>query len=97
VQSSAVDRWRSRPLLVGAPDSPVIFSGGALRIPESGQFAGRASLGTGHCPVHPGLSGAPQAGASLFCSILLEFPQGLFSLCVCELYAPEKTSTRQTS
>jgi hypothetical protein len=30
----------------------VIFSGEALRIPESGQFAVRASLGTGDCQVH---------------------------------------------
>jgi hypothetical protein len=60
----------------------MIFSGAALQIPESGQFAGRASLGTGHCPVRTGQSGAPQAGASLFCSLLLEFPEGHFP-CVC--------------
>jgi hypothetical protein len=47
----AVDRWRRRPLLVGSPDSPVNFSRGVLHFPESGQFAWRASLGIGHCPV----------------------------------------------
>ena len=36
---------------VGLPDSPVIFSGRALRKPESSQFAERSSQGTGHCPV----------------------------------------------
>jgi hypothetical protein len=51
----------------------VSFSREALRIPESGQFARRASLGTEQ-------SGAPQAGANLFCSILIELPQGSFSL-----------------
>jgi hypothetical protein len=54
-----VDHWRSRPFLVGSPDSPVIFSRGALRFPENGQFVGRASMGTGHWPVHTGQSGAP--------------------------------------
>jgi hypothetical protein len=48
----AVDHWWSRPLLVGAPDSPVIFSHRALRISKSSQFVGLASLGTRHCPVH---------------------------------------------
>jgi hypothetical protein len=68
----------------------VIFSGEVLRILESGQFTGRASLGTGQ-------SGTPQDGASLFCSLLLEFPKVIFLVCVCELYAPKKISTRQTS
>jgi hypothetical protein len=44
----------------------MIFSRGSLRIPESDHFAGRASLGTGHYPVHTGQSGVPQAGANLF-------------------------------
>jgi hypothetical protein len=52
------------------PDSPVIFGRGALRFPESGQFAGRAGLGTG------------QTDANLFCSIHIELPQGSFSLYV---------------
>jgi hypothetical protein len=60
---------------MGPPDSLVIFSRGALRFPESGQFTEHASLGTGQ-------SGAPQTGANLFCSILIELPQGLFSLYV---------------
>jgi hypothetical protein len=33
-------------------------------------------------PVHTGQSVAPQVGADPFCSILIEFPQGLFSLYV---------------
>jgi hypothetical protein len=37
----------------GSLDSPVIFSGQASRIPESGQLAKCSSQGTGHCPVHP--------------------------------------------
>jgi hypothetical protein len=46
----------SRPLVkwsltLDSPDSLVNFSHGALCYPESGQFMGRASLGTGHCPV----------------------------------------------
>jgi hypothetical protein len=32
--------------------------------------------------MHTGQSGALQAGANLFCSILIELPQGFFSLCV---------------
>jgi hypothetical protein len=64
---------------VGSPDSPVIFSRGALKIPESDQFAGCSSLGTGHCPMHTGQSSAPQAGANLFFSKLIELPQGHFS------------------
>jgi hypothetical protein len=60
----------------------VIFRHGTLRIPKSGQFFGLSSLGTGHCPVHTRQSGAPWAGANLFCSILIELPQGSFSLCV---------------
>jgi hypothetical protein len=36
----------------GTPDSPVIFSGVALRKPESDQFARCLGLGTGQCPVH---------------------------------------------
>jgi hypothetical protein len=78
----AVDLWLNRPLLMGSPDSPVIFSRGALHFSESGQFAGHASLGTGHCPGHTGQSGAPQAGANLFCSILIELPKRPFSLYV---------------
>jgi hypothetical protein len=39
-------------LLVGSPDSPVIFSRGVLRFSESSQFVGRASLDIRHCPVH---------------------------------------------
>jgi hypothetical protein len=62
----------------GSPDNPVIFSGGALRFLESGQFVGRANLGTGHYPVYTGQSGAPQVGANLFCSILINFPKGHF-------------------
>jgi hypothetical protein len=60
----------------------VIFSQEALRIPESGQFTGCSSLGTRHCPVHTGQSDALQSGANMFCSILIELPHGLFSLCV---------------
>jgi hypothetical protein len=53
----------------------VNFSHGVLRIPESGQFVGHPSLGTGQ-------SGAPQAAASLICSILIELAQGSFCLYV---------------
>jgi hypothetical protein len=56
------------------------FSCGALSFPESGQFVGRFSLGTGHCSVHTRQSGAPQAGAILICPILVELAQGSFSL-----------------
>jgi hypothetical protein len=35
------------------------FSRGALSFTESDLFVGCASLGTGHCPVHIGQSGAP--------------------------------------
>jgi hypothetical protein len=58
------------------------FSGGALCFPESSQFAGRASHGIGHCPVHTGQSGAPQAGVNLFCSKVEELPLRSFSLYV---------------
>jgi hypothetical protein len=61
-------------------------------------FVGHASLGTRHCLVHTGQSGAPQAGASLTCPILIEVAQGfMFLIVLNELYAPEKRSTRQTS
>jgi hypothetical protein len=60
----------------------VIFSGGVLCFLESGQFVGRASLGIGHYPVYTGQSSAPQAGANMFCSILIELLQGSFSLYV---------------
>jgi hypothetical protein len=36
---------------VVSPDSPMIFSGRALREPESSQFARCSSQGTEHCPV----------------------------------------------
>jgi hypothetical protein len=59
--SPAVDRWQSRTLhrgltgqSSGTPDSLVIFSGRASRIPEIGQFAECSSQGTGHCLVHTG-------------------------------------------
>jgi hypothetical protein len=55
---STVDRWRSWSLLRwltgqsdGTLDSPVIFSGVALRKSESGQFARCLGLGTGQCSV----------------------------------------------
>jgi hypothetical protein len=54
----AVDCWRSWPLLRcltgqsgGTLDSPVIFSGWALRKPESSQFARCSSQGIGQCLV----------------------------------------------
>jgi hypothetical protein len=75
----------------------MIFSRRALRILESGWFAGRASLSTRHYHVHTGQSGAPQAGANLFCSKLVELPKVIFLVCVYELYAHEKRSTCQTS
>jgi hypothetical protein len=100
-----VDRWEKMTVAPWAhwtvrctSDSPVNFSRGTLRIHESVQFAKCSSLGTGHCPVHTGQSGAPQVGANQFSSILVESPQGLFlCMCIYELYAPEKISTRQTS
>jgi hypothetical protein len=56
---SVVDRWQSWPLLrwltgqsSGTPDSPVNFSGVALRKPESVQFARCLGLGNGQCLVH---------------------------------------------
>jgi hypothetical protein len=76
----------------------VIFSGEAPCFPKSGQFAGLASLGTGHCLVHTGQSGVPQASTVLFCSILREFPQGPFSLFVIMNFMHLRNiSTRQTS
>jgi hypothetical protein len=44
-----------RPLAEGAidsPDSPVIFSHGAFAFSRERRVRRRASLGTGHCPVH---------------------------------------------
>jgi hypothetical protein len=41
------------------------FSHGALRFPESGQFMGHASLGTGHCPVRRRLPVLPCCWISL--------------------------------
>jgi hypothetical protein len=35
-------------------------------------FVGRASLGTGHCPMHTVQSGVPQVGASLIHPIFIE-------------------------
>jgi hypothetical protein len=67
------------------------FSHAALGFPESVLFVGRSSLDTGQ-------SGAPQAGASLTCSIFIDTTKGfIFLRDVYELYAPEKGSTRQTS
>jgi hypothetical protein len=82
---------------VGSPDSPVNFSGRAVRKLESGQFAECSSQGTRHCPVHTGQSGAPLAVASLFAPNLQNCPAVIFFVCVYELYAPEKILTRQTS
>jgi hypothetical protein len=65
-----------------ALDSPVNFSRGALSFLESGQFVGRSNLGTGHCLVHTGQFGTPQARAILICPILRELSQGSFSLFV---------------
>jgi hypothetical protein len=68
----------------GAPDSPMNFSGRALRKPESGQFAEGCILGTGQCPVHHWLH------QILYAPNFVVFPQ-VFSLYVyVELYAPEK-------
>jgi hypothetical protein len=58
------------------------LSHGALSFLESGQFAGRSSLGTGYCPVRTRKSDAPQSGAILNCPILIELAQGSFSLYV---------------
>jgi hypothetical protein len=68
----------------------VIFSGRALRKPESGQFVESSSQGTGHCLEHTGQSGAPLAVASLLCSKLENCSTVIFFVCVFELYAPEK-------
>jgi hypothetical protein len=74
------------------------FRWGAMRFPESGMFVGCASLGTRHCPVHTGQSGALQAGASLTCPIFREVAQwSIFLVDLYELYALDKRSTRQTS
>jgi hypothetical protein len=55
---STVDRWAKLTVALLAhrtvrctPDSPVNFSGVALRKPESGQFEKCLGLGTGQCPV----------------------------------------------
>jgi hypothetical protein len=79
------DRWPWAHRAVRCtPDSPVIFSYGALRFPESGLFVWHSSLGTGHypCRVHTGQSGAPLASAILSCPILIDLAQGSFSLYV---------------
>jgi hypothetical protein len=68
----------------------VIFSGRALRKPESGQFAECFSQGTEHYPVHTGQSGAPLAAASLFAPNLQNCLAVIFFVCVYELYVPEK-------
>jgi hypothetical protein len=56
----ATDRWRRAPLahltVRCSPDSPVNFSRCALgEFPRAKSLAPGASLGTGHCPVHPRL------------------------------------------
>jgi hypothetical protein len=77
------DRWPLAHRTVRCtPNCPVNFSRGALSFPESGQFIGRSSLGTGHCPLHTRQSGAPQADAILIYHILIELAHGSFSLCV---------------
>jgi hypothetical protein len=48
---STVASWAHRTVRC-TPDSPMNFSGRALRILEIGQFVECSSLGTGHCPVH---------------------------------------------
>jgi hypothetical protein len=86
----AVDRWRRWPLVVGSPDSSVNFSHGALRFLESGLFIWRSSLApdtvrctTGWC--NPVLPHTYRIG-----------PRVIFLICIYELYAFEKRSTRQT-
>jgi hypothetical protein len=63
------DRWCGRGWLTrqssGTPDSQVNYSRDSPTFLESSEFVEHASLGTGHCPVHTGQSGAPQDGASL--------------------------------
>jgi hypothetical protein len=61
----------------------MIFSGRALRKPESSQFAECSSQRTG-------LSGAPLGAASLFAPNLKNCPAVIFFVYVFELYAPEK-------
>jgi hypothetical protein len=51
--------------VVGSPDSPVNFSHGVLADSREQRVRRWASLDIGHCPVHTGQSGAPQAGTSL--------------------------------
>jgi hypothetical protein len=78
-------------------DSPVIFSGRALRKPESGQFAECSSQGTRHFSVHTGQSDEPLAAASLFAPNLSNCPMVIFFVFVYELCASKKISTGQTS
>jgi hypothetical protein len=67
------DRWLGTRLahqtVWCTPNSPVSFRCGAPNFSREQPVREGASLGTGHCLVHTGLSGVPQAGASLACLI----------------------------
>jgi hypothetical protein len=69
---------------VGSPDSPVNFSGMALRKPESGQFARCLGLGTGQCPVHTGQCPVRLwLHQFLYAPNFVEFSQFIFFVCLC--------------
>jgi hypothetical protein len=62
------DRWLARlahRTIRCTPDSPMKYSHDALSFFRERPIRRGARLGTGHCPVHTGQSGAPQAGASV--------------------------------
>jgi hypothetical protein len=52
VQKGAIDPRARLAVVVGSPDSPVNFSRGAFAFSRERRVRRRASLGTGHCPVH---------------------------------------------
>jgi hypothetical protein len=85
----AANRWRSWPLLVGSPDSLVIFSRGALRFPRAA-----SSLGMPACAPDI-VRCTPDRCATGWCNPVLPHTyriaiRVIFLICVYELYAPEK-------
>jgi hypothetical protein len=89
----AVNSWRGRPLFVGSPDSPVTHRTGEERC-----VFPRASSSLGASAWAPD---TVRCAAGWCKSVLLHTyriaPRVISLICICELYAPEKRSTRQTS
>jgi hypothetical protein len=71
---------------VGSPDSPMSFSGEAMRKPSEGYSLGHRIVSSAH------LSGATLAAPILLCSKLYRIHSTLFIYVYVELYAHEKNS-----